>query len=268
MSVRKPAVAGQFYSGSREALLAELEACLLAGATPSKAVGIVVPHAGYVYSGKTAGAVYARVAVPDRVVVLSPNHTGLGRPVAVWAEGTWETPLGEIPVDEELAAALLAKCAPAEADESAHLREHSLEVQLPFVQKLNPAARVLPVCIGPQDASTLEELGRALASVIEKCGEDVLIVASSDMTHFESAASAKKKDDLALERVKALDPAGLMSVVARERITMCGAAPTAVMLWAAGALGATGCELVEYTHSGAVTGDDSNVVAYAGLIVR
>ncbi len=268
MSVRRPAVAGQFYPGRKAELLAELERCLTATADPESAVGVVVPHAGYVYSGATAGAVYSRVKIPDRVAVLSPNHTGMGAPVSVWSEGVWLTPLGEVEVDAALAAALLKGCPEAEADEAAHAREHSLEVQLPFLQKLNPGAKILPVTLGTHRVSTLESLGRALASAITDAGGDVLIVASSDMTHFESAGSARRRDEMALEKLRAMDPAGLMAVVQRERISMCGAAAAAVMLWAAKDLGAVGCELVDYTHSGMVTGDESEVVAYAGLICR
>ncbi|MHC4913947.1 MAG: AmmeMemoRadiSam system protein B [Planctomycetota bacterium] len=268
MSIRKPAVAGQFYPGRKEQLLAELERYLSVEAGAQKAVGVVAPHAGYVYSGGTAGAVYSRVKIPDRVAVLSPNHTGMGSPVSVWAEGSWLTPLGAVEVDAPLAAALLERCPEAQGDEAAHAREHSLEVQLPFLQKLNPDAKVLPVTLGTHRASTLESVGRALASAITDAGGDVLVVASSDMTHFESAESARRRDEMALEKLRAMDPAGLIDVVTRERISMCGAAPAAVMLWAAKELGATGCELVDYTHSGMVTGDDSEVVAYAGLICR
>jgi len=268
VSARRPAVAGQFYPGSEGKLLAELDRCIPEDVQAGKAIGIVAPHAGYVYSGACAGAVYARVLVPDRVVVLSPNHSGRGAEVAVWAEGEWATPLGRVPVDEELASALLDKCPAAEADREAHLGEHSLEVQLPFVQKLNGGAKILPITVGTHDAGTLESLGTALADVIKASGDDVLIVASSDMTHFESAESAKRQDEKALERVRALDPEGLLSIVHRERISMCGAAPVAAMLWAARELGAAECQLVEYTHSGAVSGDHSNVVAYAGMICR
>lgn len=268
MSVRRPAVAGKFYSGTEKGLLAELERCIPEDVKAGKAIGIVAPHAGYVYSGGCAGAVYARVAVPDRVAVLSPNHTGRGAEVSVWAEGEWSTPLGGVPVDEELTTALLDKCPSAKADREAHLKEHSLEVQLPFIQKLNGGAKILPVTVGTHDAGALKSLGTALAGVIKGCADDVLIVASSDMTHFESAESAKRQDEKALERVRTMDPEGLLAVVERERISMCGAAPVAAMLWAAKELGAAECQLVEYTHSGTVSGDHSNVVAYAGMICR
>lgn len=268
MSVRSPAVAGQFYAGTEKGLLAELDRCIPKDVEAGKAIGIVAPHAGYVYSGGCAGSVYARVVVPDRVVVLSPNHSGRGAEVSVWAEGEWTTPLGRVPVDEEMASAVIEKCPSAVADREAHLKEHSLEVQVPFIQKLNGGARILPVTIGTHDAGTLKSLGTALAGAIKGSGDDVLIVASNDMTHFESAESARRQDEKALERVRAMDPEGLLSTVRRERISMCGAAPVAAMLWAAKELGAGECELVEYTHSGVVSGDHSNVVAYAGMICR
>jgi AmmeMemoRadiSam system protein B len=275
MSTRRAAVAGQFYPGGEKALLAELERCLPAGLERGKAIGVVVPHAGYVYSGACAGAVYARVVVPDRVAVFSPNHTGAGEPVSVWSEGGWATPLGEVPVDEELAAAFLEKCPAARSDRAAHLREHSLEVQLPFLRKINPDVKILPVTLGTHSVETLKSAGEALAAAIGVVGGDVLIVASSDMTHIHKmeagnegpVEAARRQDEMAIEKVKALDPAGLLDVVAREGITMCGVGPVSVMLWAALELGAKQCELVEYTNSSAASGDDSYVVGYAGLIV-
>ncbi len=273
--LRPPTVAGQFYPAGREALAAELDRCIPLGIEAEKAIAIVSPHAGYVYSGATAGAVFARVAVPERVVVLAPSHTGIGEPVAVWARGAWQTPLGEAAVDEELARSLLALCPGASDDPAAHFhdlpferQEHSLEVQLPFIQRRNPAARIVPVSVGTHDPRRLAGLGSALARAVKGAGGDALIVASSDMTHFEPAGRARERDELALARVRALDPEGLLQVVLGNRISMCGVAPVAAMLWAAKELGARECELVAYSHSGQVTGDDSEVVAYAGLVVR
>jgi len=275
MSVRPPAVAGQFYPGTRGSLLAVLDRCIPSGVKAGKAVGLVAPHAGYLYSGATAGATYARAVIPDRVAVLAPNHTGVGDPIAVWDCGAWSTPLGEVQVDEELAGALLHRCPEASDDRTAHFhenpfshQEHSLEVQLPFIQRFNPASRILPVCVGTHDRSALASLGDALAEVVRSAGGDVLIVASSDMTHFEPSGRARAKDDLAIARVRALDPEGLLAVVRKHSISMCGVAPVAAMLWAAKSLGAGECELVDYSHSGMITGDDSEVVGYAGLVIR
>jgi AmmeMemoRadiSam system protein B len=275
MSTRPPLVAGQFYPGTRGSLLAVLDRCIPSGVKAEKAIGLVAPHAGYLYSGATAGAAFARAVIPERVAVLAPNHTGTGEPIAVWARGAWSTPLGEIPVDEELTGALLRRCPEATDDRTAHFvddqfsrQEHSLEVQLPFIQRLNPAARILPVCVGTHDKRALASLGDALAEVVRGAPGEVLIVASSDMTHFEPAAQARTKDDLAIARVRALDPEGLLATVRKHSISMCGVAPVAAMLWAAKSLGAKECELVDYSHSGMVTGDHSEVVGYAGLVVR
>lgn len=273
MSIRFPVVAGTndkdgFYPGSKKALLAELQRCIPVDAKAEKAVGLLVPHAGYVYSGATAGKTYASAVIPDRVAVLAVNHKRLGKPLAVWAAGSWETPLGSVAVDEELAWALLKACPAAADDEVAHLYEHSLEVQLPFIQKLNPEAKVLPVCLAIHADKALQEFGEALAGVVRASGSEVLVVASGDMTHYEPAAVAREKDGLVIDRVKALDPEGLLSVVRRRATTVCGSATTAAMLWAAKALGARSAELVEYSHSGQAIGDDAEVVGYAGVVVR
>jgi len=267
LSTRAARLAGSWYPGSAESLTARLDGFLASDVDPDRAIGIVAPHAGYVYSGATAGRVYARVVVPDRVVVLCVNHKVIGKPLAAWIEGEWETPIGSLPVDAEAAALIVENCPPLEADEVAHSEEHSLEIQLPFIKRRNPGARIVPISVGSHDAGALQSLGEAIADCVRNLPGEALIVASNDMTHFEPAAAAAERDAMALERVRALDPAGLLDVVAREGISMCGAGPTATMLWAAEKLGATGCELVDYSHSGMVTGDDSDVVAYAGLIV-
>jgi MEMO1 family protein len=266
---RPAAVAGQFYCAQGDALRSQVEGYLPQQASKSSsALAIVVPHAGYVYSGATAGGVYSRITVPDLVVVLCPNHTGAGAPVSVWSRGAWQTPLGAVAVAEKLAADFLSHCPEAQEDQLAHLREHSLEVQLPFLQVLNPKAKILPICLGTRDQKILAAVGQALAIIIENLKQTVLLVASSDMTHFESASSAAGRDELALAQVRALDPAGLLEVVESQRISMCGASAVAATLYAAKAQGASSCKLIDYTHSGQVTGDDSNVVAYAGMIIE
>ena len=268
MSIRESAVAGSFYTRSAEKLAAEVDAYLGDRGGAARAIGVVTPHAGYMYSGAVAGAVLGRVAVPDSVVVLAPNHRGLGARLALWGEGAWRTPLGEVAVDEDLAAAVLARTDALEADEVAHGPEHSLEVQLPFLQRANPACRIVPVLLGRADAAELETLGAAVAGAIRELGRECLLVASSDMTHYESAESAREKDRLAIDRVLGLDPAGLLEVVGARRITMCGVCPAAAMLWAAKALGAKKADLIRYATSGDVTGDMSEVVGYAGIAVR
>jgi AmmeMemoRadiSam system protein B len=262
--VREPAVAGRFYPGSAERLAAEVDGFLRPVATRAPALGLVAPHAGYLYSGAIAGDLYRRVEIPERALVLGPNHTGLGAAVALWPGGRWRTPLGELAIDTGLTAAL-GKAPGVELDDQAHLHEHSLEVQLPFLQRSRPDVRVAALCLGPLSWKACEALGKAIALAVAPAG--ALLVASSDMSHYVSAAEARRKDRLAIDRILALDPAGLYEVVRRERISMCGFIPATVMLVAARELGATGAELVRYGHSGEVTGDDDQVVGYAAVRV-
>lgn len=264
---RKPAVAGQFYPGSPERLRAFLREAVRLPAEPVRAVGIVVPHAGYVYSGKVAGEVFARVSVPEAVILLGPNHTGVGTPASVAAQGAWVTPLGPVPIHEELAAALLAACPILEPDTLAHAREHSLEVELPFLQHRNPEVRIVPIAFMLRNFDAIDAVGRAIARVLASWPEPVLLVASSDMSHYEPQETARSKDEKAIEKVLALDPRGLLDTTARHRITMCGVVPAAVLLIAALELGATKAELVAYATSGDASGDYDQVVGYAGLVV-
>jgi AmmeMemoRadiSam system protein B len=209
--------------------------------------------------------VYARVAVPPRVIVLGPNHTGLGRPAALWpAGGGWRTPLGTVPVARALTDALAAGPL-VERDRAAHAREHSLEVQVPFLAVARPDVELAALCLGPLDVDACALVGRTVAAAARDHG--ALVVASSDMSHYIPAAEAREKDRRAIDRILALDPEGLHGTVRREGITMCGVVPTTVMLFAARELGATKAELVRYGHSGEVTGDDDAVVGYAGLVV-
>jgi AmmeMemoRadiSam system protein B len=262
--LREPAVAGRFYPGSPSRLAAEVDGFLRPAAARTPARGLLAPHAGYMYSGAIAGEVYRRVEIPRRVVVLGPNHTGLGAPVSLWPAGSWRTPLGVVPVDEPLTAALAA--APGvELDDEAHVHEHSLEVQVPFLQRSQPDLSLAAICLGPLSWRACEALGKALAGAASAAG--ALIVASSDMSHYVSAAEAREKDQLAIDRVLAIDPAGLHEVVRREHISMCGFIPATVMLVAAREMGATSAELVRYGHSGEVTGDDAQVVGYAAMRV-
>lgn len=228
------------------------------------ALGVLVPHAGYVYSGAVAGATYARVQIPPRVLILGPNHTGLGAHVALWPGGAWKTPLGEVPIDAPLTERL-GRSPLIEEDRLAHLREHSLEVQVPFLQARRPDVAIAALCLGRLDVEQALELGNAVAEAILE--SPALIVASSDMSHYVPAELAREKDERALSRLLALDARGLHTTVTRERISMCGFIPATVMLAAAHALGAKRAELVRYAHSGEVTGDDSSVVAYASAIV-
>jgi AmmeMemoRadiSam system protein B len=262
---RDPAVAGRFYPADPR-VLAEEVASLLAErpdgrATPGPpraAIGMIAPHAGYMYSGPVAGATYARV------IVLCPNHTGAGKRVAAWPDGAWATPLGRVLVNEALTQELL-ETGLASPDREAHRHEHSLEVQLPFLQLRNPEVSIAAVCLGPLSFDRCQELGVQLARIARR--HHALVVASSDMSHHLPAETARAMDRLALDRVLALDPRGLHEVVARERISMCGSVPATVMLVAAVEMGAREAELVRYATSGDATGDDRSVVGYAGVVV-
>jgi AmmeMemoRadiSam system protein B len=264
---RDPAVAGRFYPADGTRLAREVDGYMgaTAGApAPVPAIGLVAPHAGYVYSGAVAGAVYGRVVVPPRVLVLGPNHTGRGEWVALWPGGAWRTPLGKVPVDPGLTAAL-ASSARVAGDRAAHALEHSLEVQVPFLLRRQPALAIAALCLGPLPWPDCRALGEDVAAAARETG--ALLVASSDMSHYLPAAAARARDARALERVEALDPQGLLETCRREGITMCGVVPATVMLVAALELGATRAEVVRYGHSGEVSGDDDAVVGYAGVIV-
>ena len=271
MLEREPAVAGLFYPGQPDAL-AEQVASLLGGrpdgrptaAPPRPACGVVSPHAGYRYSGAVAGATWARVDVPDRVIVLCPNHTGRGQRVAAWPGGGWATPLGRVPVDEEMTGEIVASGL-ATPDREAHLREHALEVQLPFLQLRRPDVSIAALCLANLPFSRCQEIGLGLAEVARR--HRALVVASSDMSHHIPATQARAKDRLAIDRMLALDARGLHEVVRREEISMCGFVPATILVVAAVAAGAREAELVRYASSGDVTGDMDSVVGYAGLVL-
>jgi AmmeMemoRadiSam system protein B len=237
-------------------------------ATPAKAIAIVSPHAGYVYSGPVAGAVYSATKIPELCVILGPAHRGIGPLFAIQVRGRWETPLGASPVDEALASRLLAGSAPVEEDDQAQLAEHSLEVQLPFIQYFRPDAAIVPVVVSSEASfEDLQSLGRTLAEAVRQDGRETLIVASTDMSHYVSQRMAEKKDMAAIRKVLDLDPAGLFETVIAERITMCGFQPTTAALVAAKGLGASKAQLVRYQTSCDASGDYAQVVGYAGIMV-
>lgn len=284
-AVRTPAVAGRFYPSRADELLREVQRYAPAIATSRvHAIGCVAPHAGYIYSGSVAGAVYSRLEIPERCVILCPNHTGKGRPLAIMANTTWQTPLGEVAPDADLSARMLRLFPALQEDSAAHRGEHAIEVQLPFLQteqtKLQqPKPKIVPIALGTRDFGVLNGLGESLAEAIANRHEEVqennrpektqntLIIASSDMNHYESDAVTRVKDRKAIERLLALDARGLWEVVIREDISMCGLGPAIVMLTAAKLLGATSATLVKYATSGEVSGDYESVVGYAGIIV-
>mgnify|MGYP001379993194 CR=1 FL=1 len=265
--LRQPAVSGQFYPGRKDALEEVLGRMVPVIEHKRMAFGVMSPHAGYVYSGKVAGQSFAGIAIPPEIVIIGPNHHGVGHQVAVYHRGSWETPLGKVPIAEELADAILEVNPAAAADTLAHRHEHSLEVQLPFLQFLAREFAIVPLCIGRVPLADLLALGDGLAAALRTRPRLPLIVASTDMTHYESGQEADRKDHLALRHVLDLDPEGLYRTVRDNRISMCGVLPTIVMLRAVLALGATGAELVAYANSGEVTGDQREVVGYAGAVI-
>jgi len=266
--IRTPAVSGRFYPAKRGELQDVLKVFFEPAANRLKAIGVIVPHAGYMYSGHVAGAVYSKVELPGRNVVLCPNHTGFGTPLSIMKSGAWRTPLGEVPIDEELCEALTTADPYLHDDIEAHRFEHAIEVQLPFMQHIGGASiRFAPITIGTSNLQRLQELGRALAEVIRNIAPDALIVASSDMNHYESDSITRVKDRKAIDQILAMNPEGLYETVGRENISMCGYGPAVAMLTAARLLGGSKAELVKYATSGDVSLDFDRVVGYAGIIV-
>jgi AmmeMemoRadiSam system protein B len=268
LTIRYPAVAGRFYPGDPNALLADVRSYLSPTEKTIPAIGCVVPHAGYIYSGHVAGAVFARLNIPRRCIVLCPNHTGMGQPLAVMSSGAWETPLGKVPIDSPLADALKRRLPLLTEDADAHRAEHAAEVELPFLQAKSSNLSFVPIALGTGKFDVLENLGQAIADVVKAEAEPVLINASSDMNHYESDKITRIKDHKAIDRILVLDASGLFDVVMNENISMCGFGPTVTMLTAAKRLGATSAELVKYATSGDISGDREMVVGYAGVIVH
>ena len=265
--VREPAVAGRFYPSKSGQLSKEIDSYLSPERDKIKAIGCVAPHAGYIYSGRIAGSVFSKIEIPKRCIVLGPNHTGRGRPLAIMKKGSWRTPLGTLDIDEDLAEQLTEMFPAISEDSEAHRLEHAIEVEVPFLQKLRSDLRFVPIVIGTGQLVILEHLGKAIAHVLHRLGEPVLIVASSDMNHYENDARTRVKDRKAIDRILALDPRGLHEIILNESISMCGFGPTVAMLTAANKLGAQKAELIEYATSGDVSGDRDHVVGYAGIAI-
>lgn len=263
---RKPAVAGYFYPGREDALNSVLDKLVDSERPKKKAIGVIVPHAGFEYSGPVAGAVFSSVQLPKIFVILGPNHRQVRSRIAIVKEGAWQTPLGEVPIDSGLANALAARSDLINEDIDAHEHEHSLEVQLPFIQYFRKDFSIVPISISYQTSfEELEELGHIISEAIQSRGETVLIVASTDMSHYVSQREAEAKDRLAIEEIKRLNAQGLYDVVSREHISMCGYQPTTSTIVASRDLGAAQAELVKYQTSGEVTRNFNEVVGYAGF---
>ena len=265
--IRKPVVAGQFYKGSEALLTKEV-----AGLTPQKketldAKGVVSPHAGYIYSGPVAGEVLSSIKPKPTYIILGPNHTGYGKPFGLDSERTWKTPLGEIEINKELGQAILKDSKYIEKDPLCHNYEHSIEVQLPFLQYLNKDFDFVPVVISYANRKAYKNVGKELAAAVKNLKKDVTIISSSDMTHYEPHQKAKKKDMMAIEKILALDIDGFLDTIEKHNISMCGFAPTAIMMQAAIELGAEKAKLIKYNTSGDTSGDYSAVVGYAGIVI-
>ncbi len=276
MKERRPVVAGAFYSGTPDGLKEQIAWCykheLGPGVVPQvnakgprEVVALVVPHAGYVYSGPVAAHAYKELAgdgVFDTAVIIGPNHTGYGSPVSVWAEGVWITPLGEVTIDDNLAHGLLGGV--IESDDTAHIYEHSIEVQLPWLQYLYGKLRIVPITMLAQDIETAREVGRA----ISKFGDNIIVIASSDFTHYESHSVAMEKDRSMIEAIVNLDEEELYRQRSLLNCTMCGYGPVASAIVAAKEMGAQKASLLKYATSGDVTGDFSSVVGYGSIIIK
>ncbi len=268
---RPPAVAGTFYEGTADLLAAQVAACFADNPEPEakeRFIGAVVPHAGLMYSGHVAAAFYAMAELPRRFIILCPNHTGVGHFAAINTEGHWSTPLGSVAIDTPLAEALMQHSRLLAEDSRAHAREHSLEVQLPFLQQLLGDFTFVPICVGANRYDYCEEIGAAIASAVSAAGKPVGILASSDLNHYEDQKTTLRKDQVAIDEVLRLDPRALWRVVEELDISMCGFIPTTTMLIAAKLLGAKDARLIKHATSGDINGDYSHVVGYAAMVIE
>ena len=265
--IRTPVVANQFYPGDPGILTRTLSDLIpTTSKEKKKALAVVSPHAGYIYSGAVAGETFAQVEIPDDIIILGPNHSGRGARVAMMSQGEWQMPQGNVALNSELGSRL-ADSTIIEEDIIAHSYEHSLEVQVPFIQYLKDTFTLLPFVVSHISFSDCVTVGKEIAAAILQHNSPVLMVASTDMTHYESRKLASHKDHLALEHILSLDPEGLYNTVVDQRISMCGIMPTTIALIASLELGAKKAELIRYTDSGETSGDTQQVVGYAGCVI-
>ena len=264
---RQPVVADRFYEGDPVLLQQSLDRYIPTGQKKKKGIAVVVPHAGYVYSGGVAGETFAEIEIPENVIILGPNHQGQGASLAVGQED-WLMPMGQVPLATELAGQLVRDSELFTADNLAQQNEHSLEVQVPFLQYFQKNLQIVPIVVSHITYAQCQQAAQEIVRAIKDFGRPVLLVASTDMSHYESRQAASAKDHLALEKISALDPKGLYDTVLFNRISMCGFIPTTITLLAALELGAEQVDLVRYTDSGEASGDISQVVGYAGLVIR
>lgn len=265
--IRKSVVAGQFYPETKDRLLKMLSG-LTEKVKKEEVLGAMSPHAGYIYSGGVAGKVLSRLKERDLFVIIGPSHTGRGEPFSVFSTGKWETPLGIVDIDEEFAHRLIAQSGLFKPDEAAHAGEHSIEVQIPFLQYLMKDFRIVPIVIKNMEIKNLKKAGIEIAEALKKSKKNAVIIASSDMTHYEPQAEAEKKDKSALSAILDIDEDKLAYTAAKMDISMCGIAPVITMLSAVKFLGANDAELIDYKTSGDSSGDYSSVVGYGGVIIK
>jgi len=265
--IRNPIVAGQFYPESPDQLKSMIKEMVDEKAAKEEVIGLVSPHAGYIYSGPVAGATISRIKFKDTFVIMGPNHTGSGKPFSIMTEGVWQTPLGKVEVDSELGKQILAVSEHLQEDYLAHQYEHSIEVQLPFLQYFKPDVKLVPIVLAHASEDIYKEIGKGIAKAIKELSKEAVIIASSDMTHYESQKSARQKDTKAIEAILDLNEDELLKRVQKLNITMCGYAPAISLISAARELAAKKAELVRYQTSGDTSGDYSSVVGYAGIII-
>jgi AmmeMemoRadiSam system protein B len=280
LNLRRPAVAGSFYAGDSKSLNIQIENCFLHKIGPGELplvnpkkenniIGLISPHAGYIYSGPVAANGFYKIALdgkPDTIIILGPNHRGFGEDVSIMAEGKWKTPLGELEIDKEMAEDILKNSKIIKNDKKAHQYEHSIEVQLPFIQYIfGKDIKFVPICMTRQDIDTDIEIAKSIcSSVVDK---NILIIASSDFTHYESQEYAENVDKQAINAILESNPKKLYDIIYRQNLTMCGPGPITVMLIVCETLGAKKFELLKYATSGNITGMYDQVVGYASLIV-
>ena len=265
---RSPAVAGYFYSRNPQELKFNLSELIVFKKEKIKAKGIIVPHAGYMYSGWVAGKVYGSIVPPDVAIIIGPNHTGLGKDVSIFPGESFITPLGEALVEIELVENLTKLVPFLSQDVMAHLHEHSIEVQIPFLQYINPKIKIVPICLSKMNLEEIIELGKGIAEVIKKhSNRYILIIGSSDFSHYVPHEIAKEKDMMAIKKILELSEEDFLKLVLEERLSICGYNPIAVTINACKNIGAKKAELIEYMTSGDVIKDYSSVVGYAGIVI-
>lgn len=264
--IRKAIYAGTWYP----ALRSEIEKYLEKKNKTEQVKAVISPHAGWMYSGKIAGQVFSTIKPVENYIVIGPNHRGMGNTVSIFSEGSWETPLGPLKINSDIAKSLVTKSGKLiKPDPLAHANEHSLEVQMPFIKYFSPSAKIVPIALFDYTPETCRQIGESISETLKELNlqDNTVLVASNDMSHFVSSSHAKKADNMAIEKINNLDPDGLLETVKENDISMCGSGPIACVLWAAKLLGATKTELIKYGTSGDVTGDNNEVVAYAGMII-